>query len=34
MTDWTTARVTPEKLAELRRLLERAIEIKQGGSNR
>ena len=33
MTDWTTARVTPETLAELRRLLERAIEIKQGGSN-
>ena len=25
--------LTPEKLAELRRLLERAIEIKQGGSN-
>ena len=33
MTDWTTARVTPEIQAELRRLLERAIEIKQGGSN-
>ena len=25
--------LTPETLAELRRLLERAIEIKQGGSN-